>query len=162
HHDHGDHGHHHHHHHEPGHGHEHTHEHHHGCEHDHDHEHEHDHHSRNFTQIKKLISRSKLSPWVKKKSLAVFQRIADAEGKIHGMAADEVHFHEVGAVDSIVDIVGACIGLELLGKPRVLAASVVEGVGWMNCAHGRFPIPAPATLGILGARGIGITQCEEP
>ena len=99
---------------------------------------------------------------MKKKSVAVFQRIAEAEGKIHGQPPEQVHFHEVGAVDSIVDIVGACIGLELLGKPRVLAAPVVEGVGWVNCAHGRFPIPAPATLAILGARGIGVTQCDEP
>jgi len=99
---------------------------------------------------------------VKKKSVAIFQRIADAEGKIHGVPPSEVHFHEVGAVDSIVDIVGACIALEMLGKPRVLASSAVEGTGWMRCAHGRFPIPAPATLAILGARGIGVTQCDEP
>ena len=169
-HQHDDHGHHHHHeehghHHPHEHGHEHhreAEEHHHG---EHGHEHEHDHHhddSRNFAEIKKLIGKSKLSPWVKKKSLAVFQRIAEAEGKIHGMPPEKVHFHEVGAVDSIVDIVGACIGLELLGKPRVLAAPVTEGVGWVNCAHGRFPIPAPATLAILGARGIGVTQCDEP
>ena len=118
--------------------------------------------NRNFAGIKQLITRSKLSPWVKKKSVAVFQRIAEAEGKIHGMPADQVHFHEVGAVDSIVDIVGACLALEMLGKPRVLAGPVVEGVGWIDCAHGRFPIPAPATLAILGARGIGITQCDEP
>lgn len=130
--------------------------------HDHaEHEHSHD-DSRNFATIKKLITKSKLSPWVKQKSIAVFQRIADAEGKIHGKPASEVHFHEVGAVDSIVDIVGGCIGLELLGKPRVLAAPVVEGTGWIRCAHGRFPIPAPATLAILGARRIGITQCDEP
>jgi uncharacterized protein (TIGR00299 family) protein len=61
-----------------------------------------------------------------------------------------------------VDIVGACVGLDLLGRPRVLASPVVEGVGWINCAHGRFPIPAPATLAILGARGVPISQCEEP
>jgi uncharacterized protein (TIGR00299 family) protein len=78
------------------------------------------------------------------------------------MPADEVHFHEVGAVDSIVDIVGACIALEALGKPRVEASPVTEGVGWVRCAHGRFPLPTPATLAILGARGIGLTQCEEP
>lgn len=65
-------------------------------------------------------------------------------------------------MDSIVDIVGACVALEMLGKPRVLASPVVEGTGWMKCAHGRFPVPAPATLAILGARGIGITQCDEP
>jgi len=99
---------------------------------------------------------------VKKKSVAVFQRIADAEGKIHGKPASEVHFHEVGAVDSIVDIVGACVGLEMLGKPRIVASPVVEGTGWIHCAHGRFPIPAPATLAILGARRIPITQCDEP
>jgi hypothetical protein len=103
-----------------------------------------------------------LSAWVKKKSVAVFQRIAEAEGKIHGLPPEKVHFHEVGAVDSIVDIVGACIALELLDKPRVLAAPVVEGTGWVDCAHGRFPVPAPATLAILGARGVGMTQCDEP
>ena len=118
--------------------------------------------SRNFAEIKKLIAKSKLSAWVKQKSVAVFQRIAEAEGRIHGMPAAKVHFHEVGAVDSIVDIVGACIALELLGKPRVLASTVIEGVGWVDCEHGRFPIPAPATLAILGARGVGVTQCEEP
>ena len=99
---------------------------------------------------------------MKQKSIAVFQRIADAEGKIHGLPPNEVHFHEVGAVDSIVDIVGAAIALELLGKPRVFASPVVEGTGWIDCAHGRFPVPAPATLAILGARRIGVSQCDEP
>jgi len=126
---------------------------------------EHDHpHAENqtFAEIKKLITKSRLSAWAKKKSVAVFERIAEAEGKIHGLPPDKVHFHEVGAVDSIVDIVGACLALEQLGKPRVLAAPVVEGTGWVDCAHGRFPVPAPATLAILGARGIGVTQCDEP
>jgi uncharacterized protein (TIGR00299 family) protein len=109
-----------------------------------------------------LILRSGLSEWVKQKAVAVFQRVAVAEGKIHGLPPDDVHFHEVGAVDSIVDIVGACVALEILGKPRVLAAHVVDGTGWVNCAHGRFPIPAPATLEIFRARGIAVTQCDEP
>jgi len=162
----------HHHEHEHEQGHSHDHHHHHGeHDHGHDHAHSHGHHGhddhshddqRNFAEIKKLIGTSKLSPWVKKKSVAVFQRIAEAEGKIHGMPPAEVHFHEVGAVDSIVDIVAAAIGLEMLGKPRVLASPVVEGSGWVKCAHGRFPVPTPATLAILGARGIGVTQCEEP
>jgi pyridinium-3,5-bisthiocarboxylic acid mononucleotide nickel chelatase len=147
-------------HHDHDHGHSHDHDHEHG--HSHEHEHHHDSENRTFTEIKQLISQSPLSDWVKKKSIAVFQRIADAEGRIHGKPPEQVHFHEVGAVDSIVDIVGACIALEMLGKPRVLAAPVVEGVGWINCAHGRFPIPAPATLAILGARGVAVTQCEEP
>jgi pyridinium-3,5-bisthiocarboxylic acid mononucleotide nickel chelatase len=150
-----EHGHHHH-------GHEHTHDH--AHEHHHDHAHEEHHHAgqRNFSEIKKLISNSKLSAWVKQKSIAVFQRIADAEGKIHGLPPNEVHFHEVGAVDSIVDIVGAAIALELLGKPRVFAAPVVEGTGWIRCAHGRFHVPVPATLAILGARKIPVSQCDEP
>ena len=118
--------------------------------------------SRNFHQIKALIRASALSDWVKEKSIAVFQRIAVAEGKIHGMPPEQVHFHEVGAVDSIVDIVGGCVGLELLGCPRVFASAVVEGTGWVRCAHGRMPLPAPATLEILGARGIALSQCEEP
>jgi uncharacterized protein (TIGR00299 family) protein len=140
--------------------------------HDHDsgqghHQHPHSHHhshndSRDFRQIKQLITQSKLSAWVKRKSIAVFARIAEAEGKIHGLPPNEVHFHEVGAVDSIADIVGAAIALELLGKPRVLCSPVIEGTGWIKCAHGRFPVPAPATLAILGARGIAITQCDEP
>ena len=148
---------HHHHAHEHPHGHEHAH-------HQHDHTHDDHHHDdqRNFSEIKKLISQSKLSAWVKQKSIAVFQRIAVAEGKIHGLPPGEVHFHEVGAVDSIVDIVGAAIALELLGKPRVFASPVVEGTGWIQCAHGRFPVPAPATLAILGARKIPVSQCEEP
>ncbi len=149
--------------HDPHHSHEHGHAHQHDnkLSHEHHGEHEHD-DSRNFSAIKKLINRSKLSPWVKKRSIAVFQRIAEAEGKIHGKPANDVHFHEVGAVDSIVDIVGGCIAMEMLGKPRVIASPVVEGTGWIRCAHGRFPIPAPATLAILGARKIPITQCDEP
>ena len=153
------------HHHGHGHEHERAHEHaHHHREHEHGHhhgEHEH-HHGRNFGEIRDLIARSGLSDWVKQKAIAVFHRVAVAEGKVHGKLPEQVHFHEVGAVDSIVDIVGACVALELLGKPRVLASRVVEGTGWIDCAHGRFPIPAPATLEILSARGVALSQCEEP
>ncbi|HEX7571381.1 MAG TPA: LarC family nickel insertion protein, partial [Verrucomicrobiae bacterium] len=120
---------------------DHGHPHHHADEPHHDHGPE---EQRNFSEIIHLISRSKLSAWVKQKAIAVFARIAEAEGKIHGLPPNEVHFHEVGAVDSIVDIVGAAIALELLGKPRVFASPVVEGTGWIKCAHGRFPVPAPA------------------
>src|ERR1017187_4980034 len=129
--------------------------------HAHTHTHTHE-HGRNFAQIRQLITASLLSDWVKQKSGAVFQRLATAEGKIHGLPTEQVNFHEVGAVDSVVDIVGACIGLEMLGKPRVLASPVVDGTGWIECAHGRLPIPAPATLAILGARGIPLSQCSEP
>ena len=149
------------------HGHDHSHDHGHSHAHSHSHSHEHNHgadagHSRNFGQISELIHRSTLNDWVKQKAVAVFLRVARAEGRIHGMAPFEVHFHEVGAVDSIVDIVGACVALDLLGRPRVLAGPLVEGTGFIQCAHGRFPIPAPATLNILADRGVVITQCDEP
>jgi uncharacterized protein (TIGR00299 family) protein len=171
---------------DPGHGHEHDAHGHHHHEHGHSHSHTHEDeekqqhlkklglvpaqksqspahvHGRNFADIKALILKSELSDWVKQKAIAVFHRIAVAEGRIHGLPPEQVHFHEVGAVDSIVDIVGGCIALELLGKPRVLASAVIEGTGFIKCAHGRMPLPAPATLEILGARGVGVTQCEEP
>jgi uncharacterized protein (TIGR00299 family) protein len=134
-----------------------------GADHDHGHEHDHDHrHGRSFDEIEAMIRRSALSDWVKQKSVAVFRRVAAAEGKIHGQPPEKVRFHEVGAVDSIIDIVGACVALEMLNRPRVLSGPVVEGTGFVRCAHGRFPLPAPATLEILGARGAGLTQCEEP
>ncbi len=173
-----DHGHEHHHHNEHDHQHTHDHAHDHSHphhEHAHGHSREHEHHEfdyeaeedehvhgRTFADIRTLIQDSTLSGWVKEKAVAVFSRIARAEGKIHGKPSDQVHFHEVGAVDSIVDIVGAAVCLELLGKPRVLAATVTEGTGWINCAHGRFPIPAPATIAILAERGVPLAQCEEP
>jgi uncharacterized protein (TIGR00299 family) protein len=140
------------------------HSHNHGHTHSHGPSHKHHHHDleRTFSEIKGLIETSRLSAWVKDKSISVFHRLAQAEGKIHGLPPDQVHFHEVGAVDSIVDIVGGCISLELLGKPRVLASPVIDGNGWVDCAHGRFPVPTPATMAILGARQVPVTQCSEP
>jgi uncharacterized protein (TIGR00299 family) protein len=142
-----------------------VHEHHpdHAGEHDHAAEYGHGHeHGRNFADICTLINTSPYSAWVKEKAIAVFKRVAVAEGKIHGRAPEAVHFHEVGAVDSIVDIVGACLALDWLGRPRVLASAVADGTGWIDCAHGRFPIPAPATLEILAARKVVVSQCDEP
>jgi len=129
--------------------------------HDNGHEHEHEHeHGRSFRVIRDLIHASTLSEQVKRRSVAVFQRIADAEGKVHGMSAEEVHFHEVGAVDSIVDIVSGCILLESLGVERVVSSALFEGSGWVKCAHGRFPVPTPATLEIL--KGIPLKQIDSP
>ena len=131
-----------------------------GCGHDHSHE-EHDHeHGRTHKEIKALIAASDLSAGVKKRALAIFQRIAVAEGKIHGMSADDVHFHEVGALDSIADIVLTCVGIEALGVERVVCSALNDGHGTVECAHGTFPVPAPATLEIL--RGIAIGQIDEP
>ena len=120
------------------------------------------HEDRSFASIRALIQASSLSPWVRERATAVFERLAVAEGRIHGLPPDQVHFHEVGAIDSIVDIVGACIALEHLGRPAVLASPVVDGTGFLHCAHGRYPLPGPATLAILGARSIPVSQCEEP
>ena len=141
------------------HAHEHGHSHH-KAHHHHDHEHHGHHtHGRSFRQIRELVEKSALSEFIKTRSVAVFHRIAVAEGKIHGLPAEEVTFHEVGAVDSIADIVAACAGLEALGVDRVFSSKLVEGTGWFDCAHGRFPLPAPATLEIL--TGVPLRQIEE-
>ncbi|MBL8167313.1 MAG: nickel pincer cofactor biosynthesis protein LarC [Acidobacteria bacterium] len=151
-----DHGHHHHehdhghHHHDHGHhDHDHDHGHHHHEHEHHHHEHEHEHHHRGLTEIKRLISAASLSDSVKARAQAIFQRIGEAEAKIHGMPIEAVHFHEVGAIDSIVDIVGACIGLEALGIGRIISSPLHVGSGTFKCAHGIYPVPGPATTELL-------------
>ena len=116
--------------------------------------HGHAHEARTFRDIAAMIQASGLSGAVKDISLDIFTRIARAEGKIHGHAVDDVHFHEVGAVDSIVDIVGAAICLDHLKVDKVLASPVQVGGGFVKCAHGMLPVPAPATVEIL--RGIPV------
>jgi uncharacterized protein (DUF111 family) len=129
-------------------------------DHDHDHGHAHPHvHGRSHRTIRELIQGSDLSPFVKEHATSIFQRIAVAEGKIHGMAPDDVHFHEVGALDSIADIICACVGLEALGITKLHVSPLHEGRGFIQCAHGRFPLPAPATLEIL--QGITIGETDE-
>ncbi len=136
------------------------HDHDHGAEvHHHDHHHEHA-HGRSHAEIRELIAHSELSAFVKKHALAIFGRIAEAEGKIHGKAPGDVEFHEVGALDSIADIVCACVGIEALGVEKVFVSALHEGRGIIECAHGTFPVPAPATLEIL--RGIPLSQIDEP
>jgi len=152
---------------EAGHCHAHNHAHDHGHTHEHPHAHEHVHshkhadhvHGRNYREIRKLLEDSTLDAEVKSRALAVFHRIAVAEGKIHGIPTEDVGFHEVGAVDSIADIVAACAGIHALGRLRIEAAIPVEGAGWISCAHGQFPIPAPATLEILS--GVPLRQVAE-
>lgn len=96
-----------------------------------------------------MISNSTLPLRVIERSTAIFQAIAQAEGKIHGMPPENVHFHEVGAMDSIIDIIGVCLALENLGIDRIIASPVPVGHGRMKMAHGLYPIPAPATLELL-------------
>ncbi len=104
---------------------------------------------RNFNDIKELINQSQLSQKVKDLSIDIFAKVAEAEAKVHNKSIAEVHFHEVGAVDSIVDIVGAAILVELLNPDHIYAAAVPLGTGFVDAAHGRIPIPAPATIEIL-------------
>jgi len=110
--------------------------------------------TRHLQDIEKLIGESDLPATVIERSLAIFHRLAEAEAAVHGTSVEEVHFHEVGAVDAIVDIVGAVSGLELLEVERVYASPVHIGRGTVQCAHGTLPVPAPATLQLL--RGVPI------
>ncbi len=104
---------------------------------------------RTFRDITKIIKQSDLSTNVKKISIDIFTCLARAEGKIHGHKVDEVHFHEVGAIDSIVDIVGAAICLDYLKVDRVISSPIQVGSGIIHCSHGTLPVPAPATAEIL-------------
>ena len=96
-----------------------------------------------------MINNSKLSDRIKEKSLAIFNRVADAEARVHNISKEEVHFHEVGALDSIADIVGAAICQEYLDVDEIHASPVQLGGGFVQCAHGKMPVPAPATAEIL-------------
>jgi pyridinium-3,5-bisthiocarboxylic acid mononucleotide nickel chelatase len=109
---------------------------------------------RRFSDIRDLIRAGNLSPSVRDKSIAIFESIAVEEGKIHGCSVEEVHFHEVGAIDSIVDIVGSVLGMEYLGIDTACASSLPLGSGFVETAHGRIPLPAPATVALL--RGIPV------
>ncbi|HBI47428.1 MAG TPA: nickel pincer cofactor biosynthesis protein LarC [Smithella sp.] len=104
---------------------------------------------RTFRDIAGIIKQSKLSTNVKKISLDIFTRLARAEGKIHGYKIEDVHFHEIGAIDSIVDIVGAAICLDYLKVGKVISSPIQVGSGIINCSHGTLPVPAPATAEIL-------------
>jgi hypothetical protein len=104
---------------------------------------------RRFADIKELIDQSGLSPAVKEIGLAVFTRLAEAEARVHGTSPDDVHFHEVGAVDSIVDILGAAAAWEWLERPSLFVSPLPLGSGFVDTAHGRLPLPAPATLALL-------------
>jgi len=117
---------------------------------DHDHEHHdqtHSHHShRHLPEIEKMIVAAQLPPQVEINSLAVFKELAIAEGKVHGMAPEQVHFHEVGALDAIADIVCTCAGLDWLGIDQVFCSKLPIGGGYVNCDHGKLPVPVPAVL----------------
>ncbi|MGD2035966.1 MAG: nickel pincer cofactor biosynthesis protein LarC, partial [Bacteroidales bacterium] len=116
----------------------------------------HNHKHRNLSDIRNIINGSTLNETIKEKSLQVFHIIAEAEAKIHSKTLDEIHFHEVGAVDSIVDIVGSAICIDYLSPERILSSTVELGGGFVECAHGTYPVPAPATAEIL--KNIPVTK----
>ena len=132
-------------------GHRHAHDHRHGDDHGHHHHHHHHEHGAHHSlrDITNYIERSALSAAGKARARELFVRIAEAEAAIHDMAVDQVHLHEVGALDSIVDIVGAVFGMEWLGATRIVSSPLNVGSGTVRCAHGVFPVPAPATARLL-------------
>lgn len=104
---------------------------------------------RHLDQIESIINGSELSDRVKVRSVAIFRKLAEAEARVHGIDIQKVHFHEVGALDAIIDIVGACIGFELLGIGRFVCSRIHVGSGFVKMAHGKFPVPPPAVAEIL-------------
>jgi len=116
--------------------------------------------ARNYKQIKKLIKECDLPRQVKDLSLKVFSRLAQAEAAIHGCAVEEVHFHEIGGIDAIVDIIGSALALEWLKVEEVVASEIPLGKGFVTCAHGVLPVPAPATIELLRGVPLHGTQIE--
>ncbi len=114
---------------------------------------------RHLADVEEIVRRADLPPGADGRALAVFRRLAEAEAKVHGTTPDRVHFHEVGGVDSIVDIVGTCTGLALLGVERIVCGPVPLGSGTIETAHGRLPVPAPATVELL--KGVPTRPGEE-
>ncbi|MGI8813480.1 MAG: nickel pincer cofactor biosynthesis protein LarC [Pyrinomonadaceae bacterium] len=113
---------------------------------------------RHLNDIITILEKSELSRGVQGRSIAIFRRLARAEAKIHGMDVAKVHFHEVGALDAIVDIVGACIGFEILGIEQFVCSKIHVGSGFVNIAHGKFPVPPPAVSELL--HGLPIYSTE--
>jgi hypothetical protein len=129
----------------------HTHEHHH-------YEHHHDHAHRHLSEIKRIIASSQLPELVHERAQTIFQRIGEAEAKIHNIPIESVHFHEVGAIDSIVDIVGCCVAFDALKIERIISSPLHVGSGTFKCAHGTYPVPGPATAELL--KGVPIYSKE--
>ncbi len=147
-HEHHDHEHHHEHEHDHDHHHEHDHEHHHDHDHEHDHHHGHHHHA-SVADIEALIDGLNVSEHVKKDAKAVYALIADAESRVHGHPVSEIHFHEVGTMDAVADVVSVCMLIEELAPDEIVASPVHVGSGYVRCMHGVLPVPAPATALIL-------------
>ena len=109
----------------------------------------HEQHQRHLADIEKIIGTSRLNDDVKERATQIFRRLAAAEARVHDVAVERIHFHEVGALDAIVDVVGACIGFELLGVEKFFCSPLHVGSGTVEMAHGRFPVPPPAVAELL-------------
>lgn len=140
--------------------HEHEHEHNHNHEHDHGHEHHHHHEHRNLYDVNNIIDNSSLDENTKALAKRIFLRVAKAESKVHNKPLDEVHFHEVGAIDSIVDIVGTAILINKINPDKVIASVVNDGYGFIECAHGTMAVPVPATSEIFAASNVKFRQID--
>ena len=108
-----------------------------------------DHHHRHLSDVRSIIEKSGLPSTIQERALGIFERLAEAEAKVHGTTPDKVHFHEVGAVDAIVDIVGTCIGIEYFSPEQIFYSPLVTGRGTVESAHGIIPVPAPAVLNLV-------------
>jgi pyridinium-3,5-bisthiocarboxylic acid mononucleotide nickel chelatase len=117
-------------------------------------DHHHHHHHRHLPDITAIIEGSDLDPVVKRDSLRIFGRLAEAEAKVHNTTVDHIHFHEVGAMDAIIDVVGGVIGIHALGIQRIICSPLHVGSGTVDCAHGTLPVPAPATAELVRGRPI--------
>lgn len=139
---------------------EHEHEHHHHHDHDHDHEHHHHHHHEHASMsgVEEIIDGLFIPENVKRDAINVYKIIADAESKVHGVPVTEIHFHEVGSLDAVVDVVSVCLLMDKIKPEKVIASPVHVGSGTVKCAHGVLPVPAPATANILS--GIPIYSGE--
>jgi hypothetical protein len=118
--------------------------------------HHHHNHHRHLGDIEQLINQSNLPPKVADNSLAIFRTLANAEAKVHGTTIDKVHFHEVGATDAIIDIVGTCLGLDYLGIEELYCSSLPTGGGYVKAAHGKLPVPVPAVLELWQIRQVPV------
>ena len=135
---------------------EHSHDHHdhHHHDHDHHHEHHHEHHHRGLNEITAIINNADITENAKKIALRTFDVLAEAEAKVHGVEKTQVHFHEVGAIDSIIDIVGIAVCIDNLKIDKFVCSKIYEGQGHVFCQHGRVPVPAPATLELAKKHGL--------
>ncbi len=123
-------------------------------------QHHHDHHHRRLSDIREMIDKSDLQDSVKEKSIAIFNRLAEAEARVHRTTVEDIHFHEVGAMDSIIDVVGAVIGMTALGIQKIFCSPIHVGCGTITCAHGMLPVPAPATAELIKDKPVYSTGIE--